>query len=72
MTRRQKSLSYFGEIEGEERESRGRRGKKREEINPADCFRLQNYPSLVRSPVNAPTLYSQGTLCSAVTYVACF
>ena len=33
MTRRQKSLSYFGEIEGEEREARGRRGKKREEIN---------------------------------------
>lgn len=39
MTRRQKSLSYFGEIEGREREARGRRGKKRKErINPADCF----------------------------------
>ena len=42
MTRRQKSLPYFGEREGEEREARGRRGKKRREINPANCFRLQN------------------------------
>lgn len=38
MTRRQKSLSYFGETEGEEREARGRKGKKRKEsINPTDC-----------------------------------